>query len=267
MTETSGGIIRDAIHSIWEGRTILKALVIKNLVGQYRNSYLGFFWQFLNPAIGVILFYFLFTALRTNNIPEYWMFLCIGMFPFTFMNSNIVGASNAIVGNSSMVKKIKISRVIIVVSVVVSVLITFVISYIFVILLMAISGHVFAIVPLLLVIPWVILMVIFSTGTALLLSSICVYVRDLGYFINAFSRVLFWITPIFYSVSQLSGGMAFIVWANPMTWFVESFHDLLYSGIIPDTYVIIGCIIIALTMLSIGTVVFKKLEPGFAERI
>ena len=49
------------IRTIYESRMIIAALVSKNLKGRYRNSAFGILWQFITPAVAVLLFYVLFT--------------------------------------------------------------------------------------------------------------------------------------------------------------------------------------------------------------
>lgn len=80
----------------------------------------------------------------------------------------------------------------------------------------------------------VILTTIFNVGIALFLSSIVVYFRDLGFFINACSRLLFWTAPTIYTIYEVSGMLKTILLINPLTYFVARFQDLiLYSKIPP----------------------------------
>lgn len=46
---------------------------------------------------------------------------------------------------------------------------------------------------------------VFAAGMVFLFSAVTVYIRDVQHFINAFARVLFWVTPIFYFVGKTSG--------------------------------------------------------------
>lgn len=46
---------------------------------------------------------------------------------------------------------------------------------------------------------------VFAAGMVFLFSAVTVYICDVQHFINAFARVLFWVTPIFYFVGKTSG--------------------------------------------------------------
>jgi lipopolysaccharide transport system permease protein len=86
-------------------RNMFYSLVRKNLYGKYKNSVLGFLWNFITPTILVLLFYIVFENFMGKGVPYYWAYLCIGMFPFTFMNTNLIGGASCITSSGGMVKK------------------------------------------------------------------------------------------------------------------------------------------------------------------
>ena len=250
---------------IFEKKEILKALVVKNFKGPYKSSRLGFLWQFLTPFISIILFYVMFTSLRVMDIPNYWYYLCVGMFPFTFLNSMINGGM-CLVNNASLIKKIAFPKSIITISYVISNFITFLISFTITIVLSLCAGC-----PpdgrlLLLTMPLMLMMFLAGLGTTLLLSAIVVYVRDLAHLITAITRILFWVTPVFYSVHSLTGLVAEAIWLNPLTYFVVSFQNLMYYGTLDGT-ILLACLGIALAIFFIGIAIFIKLERRIAEVI
>ncbi len=243
------------------------SLVRKSLFGKYKNSALGFLWNFITPAISILLFYIVFESFMGRNIPHYWAYLCVGMFPFTFMNTNLIGGASNITSNGGMIKKMYFPREILPLSQVAYTLIVFLIAYSIVAVLMLITDF-----PLsskgLPALPIIILtMFAFSFGTILLTSAISVYSRDFEYLITALARILFWVTPIFYTTDSLTGILSTIVWLNPLTYYVEGLRDIIYIGIMPETELLIICTVASAMMLAIGAYVFEKLKDGFAERI
>lgn len=243
------------------------SLVKRNLYGKYKNSILGFLWNFITPAISVLLFYIVFENIIGKGVPNYWAYLCIGMFPFAFMNTNLIGGASCITSNSGMVKKMYFPREILPLSQVAYTFIVFAISYSIVIIIMLITQRSLAtggLLALVIVIPT---MFIFSLGTILIVSSISVYSRDFEFFIVAMSRVLFWVTPIFYMADSLTGTLSKIIWFNPLTYFVKGFQDILFWGVMPSTKLLIMCCLISLTTFIAGAQIFRKLKDGFAERI
>lgn len=255
------------LSSIYHSRSIIFALVSKNLKGRYRNSLLGILWQFLTPAVSVLLFYILFTSLRQNSMENYWIYLCAGMFPFSFLNGMIVGGGSCIISNASIVKKMNIPREILVISFALSSFITFVISYTIVIIVIALSGNLNSFVCILCILPLIAATLLFGIGIVLILSAVCVYIRDLMYTITAFARVLFWMTPVFYTVDSLTGILSKVIWCNPLTIYITSYQNCLYYSTLPTVENMFICCSLAIITVVIGLGIFSKLKHGFAERV
>lgn len=259
--------VRGRLTELYNFRHMFYSLVRKNLYGKYKNSALGFLWNFITPAISVLLFYIVFDNFMGRDIPGYWAYLCIGMFPFTFMNTNLIGGASNITSNSAMIKKMYFPREILPLSQVTFTFIVFAIAYVIVAVLMLITG--FSLSPdglpaLLIVVPT---MFAFSLGMILFTSSVSAYSRDFEFFITAMARILFWVTPIFYMADSLTGILSKIIWLNPLTYFVCGFQDILYWGIIPGTDLLIMCCVISVVTLIIGAYAFERLKDGFAERV
>jgi len=263
----SWNAVKGKISELYRFRYMFYSLVRKSLFGKYKNSALGFLWNFITPAISILLFYIVFESFMGRDIPHYWAYLCIGMFPFAFMSNNLIGGVSNITSNGGMIKKMYFPREILPLSQVAYTFIVFLIAYSIVAVLMLITGF-----PLsskgLPALPFIILtMFAFSFGTILLTSAISVYSRDFEYLITALARILFWVTPIFYTTDSLTGVLSTIVWLNPLTYYVEGLRDIVYIGIMPETELLIMCTIISAVMLAIGAYVFERLKDGFAERI
>lgn len=259
--------ISDKLKEMHHFRYMFYSLVRKSLFGKYKNSVLGFLWNFITPAISILLFYIVFENFMGRDMPYFWAYLCVGMFPFFFMNSNLIGGASNITSNSGMLKKIYFPKEILPLSQVAYTLIVFFIAYVIVIVFMILDGFPFSLGGML-GLPLVMLtMIIFSFGTILLTSSISVYSRDFEYLITALARILFWITPIFYIAQELTGILYILIWLNPLTYFIESFHYIMYWGVMPSNELLIACVILSLVMFVIGAYVFEKLKDGFTERV
>lgn len=262
------GVAKGKLRELYDYRHLYYSLVKKSLYGKYKNSALGFLWHFLSPVISIILMYIVFENFLGRDIENFWAYLCIGMFPFQFMNGNLIGGASNIISNGGMIQKMYFPREILSLSQVTYTFIIFLISYLTVTALMLVAGILS--IGGMLALPIVLAsMFLFSLGSIMLTSSITVYVRDFEHLITAAARILFWVTPIFYMIEARAGaGILYtLIWFNPLTFFVEGFHYVMYWGTMPGTGLLLGCVIISLVMFLIGFVVFNKLKDGFAERI
>ena len=158
-------------------------------------------------------------------------------------------------------------REIIVIAHVIVALITFIITFTLILILGIVMGHDINLVYFIELIPVTFITLIFNIGMALLLSSIVVYFRDLGYFINAVARLMFWMSPTIYTIRDVSGILKEIMMCNPLTYFISCYHELIYYNNQLSIINVVFCISLAILVLVAGLVVFKKLEGGFAERL
>ena len=254
------------ITEIYENRNTFRALVVKNLFGRYKNSAMGFAWHFVIPIMMMVVYYVVFNTIRANAIPEFWVFLASGLFPFTFMMENLNRGPGAITSNSEMVKKMYFPRSILVFSEVASSLIIMIIGYSIIIAGMLLTGHVITVSVIML--PVILTsMVLFVTGYVLFLSSVTVYFRDLQYLVNSLSMIFFFITPMYFTLDDVSGIFEKIILLNPFTYYVEAYHQIIYYGMYPSTSIMIMCAIMPVVSIILGIVVFRKLRRGFAERL
>lgn len=254
------------MKEIYQSRNILRSLVVKNLFGKYRNSFLGMFWHFITPLLMLAVYYIAFTEIKHNDMSDFWIYLTSGLFPFSYMLSNLIGGSTSITGNAGMIKKMYFPREILVLSQTISSFIVMLIGFCVVIVAILLSGHSIGYSILLFPI-FLILMFIFVTGYVLLFSSITTYVRDMQYVLNALNMVFFFMTPMYFTVGSASGLLGIIIWINPFTYFIEVFHHILYWGTMPNESLIFATIVLSIGSVIVGSVVFNKLKKGFAEKL
>ena len=260
--------VRSDVREVIEHRNILRSLIAKNLYGKYRNSILGFAWNFLTPVILMIMYYIVFSEIRSESgIENRWLFIGSAIFLFSFLTSCITGGTNAFTGNAGMIKKMYIPKEILVLSKALSSMIVCIIGNLIVILVMIVTSYsidwiyVFTL-PLLLLFA-----LVFGIGCTFFLSSIAVYVRDIQYALGSVGIALFILTPMRYMAEDATGLLGTIIWLNPLTYFIEWNHQILYWGIAPSLDYVSICAILAFVMLIIGYVVYRKLKSGFVKRL
>jgi ABC-2 type transport system permease protein len=213
----------------------------------------------------ILIFFIVFTGIMGREIDNYWAYLCIGMFPFTFFQTNLGQGSGCVASNAGTIKKMYFPREIVALSQVISTFITFLIAYVVVIVLMLMAG-IGIVANAIIFLPFIVaLSIIFATGYVLFLSAVSVFVRDVKNFIDATARVLFWITPIFYMAGNVSGVLETVIWLNPLTYFIDAYHSVLYFGVAPDMFGLGVCLLLSVVALIAGLITFNRLKGKFAE--
>ena len=93
------------------------------------------------------------------------------------------------------------------------------------------------------------------------------YVRDIEYIVGFIINLLFYCTPIVYSVNMFPEKFRFILYLNPMTHFIDAYRNIFYYKVSPHFSSLLTMLVIGLVVLLFGYAIFKKLEKGFAEEV
>ena len=250
---------------LYEYRELLKSSVKKEIRGKYKASFLGVIWSFVNPLLQVLVYAIVFPYLIGNRVDNYVVYLITGIIPWTFFSTVIQTCGTCIKANSGIIKKVYFPRIILPLSAMISGLINFFISCLIILLFciifgVGISWHI-VFVPLYALIEGV-----FALGIGMIVGACDAYVQDLEYIVNFLLQLAFYGTPIVYDIGQFesAGLLGKLVMMNPMTQIVMGFRDCFLYHRLPDFGMLLP--LTAVVMLGIGTLVFNKLEKGFAEQ-
>lgn len=263
------------LKELYVYRELLKSNVKKEIRGKYKGSFLGVLWSFVNPLLSVLVYAIVFPYLmRGVTVDNYLVYLITGIIPWTFFVNSMSQGMASIRNNSGIIKKVYFPREVLPLSVCLAGLVNFFISCIIVLIFCALfqvgfSWH-------LILLPAIAIIEFFiCLGATLMFSAINVYIKDMEYIINFVINMLFYGTPILYSLdsvvaassSDIPSILLLLVNLNPFTHMMKIYRDIfLYHNVnnLNSWLYIIG---IAVLVFVIGLTVFKKLEKGFAEEV
>ena len=254
------------ISTIEKYRFLLQQLVSRDFKTKYKRSALGVLWSFLNPLLTMAVQYIVFSTIFKSNIPNFAVYLLVGIVFFNFFSEATGMGLMSIVGNSSLITKVYIPKYIFPVSRVLSSAINLLLSLIPLILVVAITGVRFTYAFLLL--PFsLICAVIFCIGMSFILSAAMVYFRDMQFLWGVISMLWMYATPIFYPETILPQNLMVLFKLNPMYHFIRFSRAIILNGASPEPQAYLLCLIAAFVPLAIGTAVFKKSQNGFVLHI
>ena len=252
--------------NLYQYRELLKTSIKKDIGGKYKKSFLGILWSFINPLLQIAVYAIIFPIIMRNNIENYTVFMVCGLIPWTYFANVINRSSFVMIENGNIIKKVYFPREILPISIVTSETVTFVISSIIILLFVLGSGMGLSIYillyPLLLLAQY-----IMQIGFSLIVSSITVYFRDLQHFIGVFLQLLFYATPIVYSLQTIPEELRWILKLNPMTYVIEGYRNIFYYQQMPDVGQIFAVIGFGIILAIIGYMIFNKLQKRFAEEL
>lgn len=256
-------------------RELLKSNVQKEIRGKYKGSFLGVLWSFVNPLLSVLVYAIVFPYLmRGVTVDNYLVYLITGIIPWTFFTTAMAQGIASVRNNAGIIKKVYFPREILPLSVCLASLINFFISC-FIVLIFCVMFNVgfswhLILLPIIAIIEFFICL-----GATLMFSAINVYIKDMEYIINFVINMLFYGTPILYSLDSVVNAsdkgvpsiLVTLVNINPFTHMMAIYRDIFLYHDITATGSWIYIILIAIFIFLLGLFTFKKLEKGFAEEV
>jgi ABC-type polysaccharide/polyol phosphate export permease len=140
-----------------------------------------------------------------------------------------------------------------------------------------VGSHLFVWIPF--VLGMMILLALFSTGVAMMLSIANVYFRDTQHFVSILFQAWFYLTPILYPISLVAKqsvrmGPLFgdvtvldLYQLNPMVQFIEIFRNLMYDNRMPAPGTVAACVVWTVIAVAIGSWVFEHNQAKLAEAL
>lgn len=252
-----------------KSRKLLFELAKKDFRAKYLGSYLGIIWAFIQPTITVLIFWFVFQlgfkSMPVDNFPFILWLLC-GIMPWFFFLESISNATNAILENSYLVKKVVFRVSILPIIKIISALFIHLFFIVFLFLIFLIYGYKPNIYNLQ-VIYYLLATVVLVLGVSWITSSLVIFLRDVGQIVGMILQFGFWITPIFWSLKIVPEEYQMFLKLNPVYYIVEGYRDsfIYHTWFWEHMYLTVYFWFVTLAVLIIGAIVFKRLRPHFAD--
>jgi ABC-type polysaccharide/polyol phosphate export permease len=258
--------VLDHVKQLYQHRALLQVLVMRELKARYRGTVLGFLWSFVNPLVLMAIYVLIFSVYLRVEMKNYSAFLLCGVFAWNWFSIGISEATNSIISNGGLIKKVSLPSEIIplvyITSNMVHYLLTLPIQFAFLLFFrVELSWSV-------IVLPAVIsLQLVFMYGLALLLSSLAVQFRDLLYIVPNVLMIWFFLTPIFYPTTMVPEKYRPLLDFNPMAHLIRSYQDIFYYGRGPSSLSLVLMSGLAVALLFAGFSLFEAQKDLFAEEV
>lgn len=257
------------LRDIYNSRRLLIDLAKNDFKSRYATNYLGILWAFVQPTVMILIFWFVFQvgfkSMPVDNFP-FILWLMAGMVPWFFFAESLQSATQSILTNSFLVKKVVFRVALLPIIQIISAM-TIHLFFILVTLGMFLF---YGYLPSLywIQIPYYLFAtVILVLGISWITSSVVVFFRDLGQMVGMVIQFGFWLTPIFWSMKILPERFHSIMQYNPAYYLVEGYRDALINHVWfwdKPGLTLQYWIITALFFFG-GAVIFRKLRPHFAD--
>jgi len=277
-TNTQQRQLRRIVPDLIRARELLFELIWKDLRVRYRYAVLGFLWAIFEPVALMLILTFVFTLVlqskiqlpQEENAPPFAVMLLCGLIFWQFFSTAVTSASNSIMENQSLVKKVYFAREVVPLAAVGYPLFNLTIGFLVLLVVHMVLGG-----ALSLALVWIpvifLIQLALTVGLALLVSAANVRFRDIGYMVSVFMVLGFYGSPIFYRLEHVMGAELLPPWAarlyllNPMAELLTAYRQVLFEHRFPDLWLLGWPCGAALIVLVAGLVVFRYNAPTLSD--
>lgn len=243
---------------------LVQVITAKEIKIRYKNNVFGYLWSLANPLCFAFIYFVAFKVVMKVQIENYTLFLLCGLFPWQWFANSLVMGMGGFLANAQIIKKTAFPRFVIPFSTVMMECFHFIFSIPVIIVFLYIYG----LTPSwawLIGIPLIgIAQIILSFGLAILFATLNLFFRDIERFISLAIMMLFYATPILYSVDLVPKEYVWVFNANPLSNMIVAWRDLFMKNTI-NWDCVFGLYISAMICLIFGMWVYSKLKNRFAE--
>jgi ABC-type polysaccharide/polyol phosphate export permease len=263
------------LKSLLRYRSLLFTLTGRELKARYRGSVLGYLWSLVNPILLLLVYTFVFGTIfrpRDPNVSPYAFFLACGVFPWLWLSASWVEGTAALAANAGLIRKAAFpAHILPLVSV-----LTNLVHFAFAMPVIAgailyfrsqgamVGGWSGLLAPLV-----VLLELPLVAGLALAFAALNVHFKDTKDILSNLLTLLFFMTPILYSLNSLKDFAAvhWLVARNPLTPFITAYQETLFYGRLPPLGAWLEMTVISLVVFWCGAWIFDRLADTLVEAV
>lgn len=253
------------IQRYWD---LLSVLVPQNLNTRYRGSYLGVYWSLLNPVIMTALYTAIFGAAfasyYNDSIFNYVLAAFTGLLVINFYNSSTSQALTSIVLNGDLLNKIKLPIPVFPLSMIAANIFQFMIGSFPLLAIVTLFNTRNPLYVLFLLIPFISLVLV-CTGVGFFLSALFVFFRDLGYFYEIATFIVWITSPVFYPVEIVPPKIQPFLGLNPLVPVIESLRQISLMGTFPSVMYLLKGFLSGIILLTLGYLFFRRVQSAFMD--
>lgn len=255
------------LSELWQYRELLYIFTWRDIKVRYKQTLLGVGWVLFQPIVTTGIFSIFFGKLAkmpTGEIP-YPLFSYAGLVIWLFFSNSLVAASNSLVENSNMLKKVYFPRLLLPFSAILTAVVDFFISLPLLFIICLFFGF-FPSPLLLLYFPLLLLIILLTvSGVGMFLSSVNLKYRDVRYILPFFIQIGLFLTPVIYPLSVISDYRKWVLMLNPLSGVIEIWRQLITGNSQIDLNLLFASLIFSIVIFTFGLIYFKKTELFFAD--
>ncbi|HXH02944.1 MAG TPA: ABC transporter permease [Candidatus Competibacteraceae bacterium] len=197
-----------------------------DLKAETAKTYIGFIWWLLDPLLFMLTFYVVFELLLRQGTPDFIPFLLVGLITWRWFQNTVAHGAGAILQNRELMRQIYLPKIVFPLVTVLTDLVKFSLVFLILLLFLSVTGHPpgasYLALPLVLATEFLLIVAL-----TCLTSAVVPFLPDLRILIEHGLHMLFFVSGIFFSSSQVPQPLHWLLYLNPMAGLIEAYRDIL----------------------------------------
>jgi len=239
-----------------------------SFLAEEKNSSLGLIWHLLNPILMTAVLFLVFRNIdRLREIEHYQLFILIGLIHYNFFINSTTRSATYFLNSRSLILNTTVPLELLVLRQICVEGLALMIEVMLVLILGIFMGAHFTVSLLLYPVIFIGVLAL-GLGASLFLCGLVVFVSDLNYVWGLICRVLFFLTPVFFTLDVAGKGFArLILELNPLTGLITiARQSLLYGGAIHFEELVLA-LLGPMVVMGLGVVVFRSTRTKIPDYI
>jgi ABC-type polysaccharide/polyol phosphate export permease len=261
-------------RQLFARRALIAAFAGRDIATRYRSSVLGWGWSLLRPLAQLLVYAAVFglifrvepPKMGGGATPSFAAFLFTGMVTWNVFSMIVTLSMSQLQLSAPLLRKVYFPAWAPVLGGSVVHLIQVAIEFVVLVLFLLWLGNVGW--TTLLAVPVLLATALFSQGLGLALAIINARLGDVFYIVTVLIGILYFLTPIVYSMDMArrhGGWLRWVVECNPMSWYVEANHQLMYSLQMPPWWQLVGLLLLGVVVFWAGLAYFSRTSEDIGE--
>ena len=273
------------LSELWNARDLVVQFMLRDINIRYAQAIMGFAWALLMPLLivgaGLVFRLVLATLSNTSIEGASVASLSVKAIPWAFFSGALSIATQSLLGQANLLGKVYFPRESIPIASVLAQCSDLLVSLLMVAIIVPIV-HVPPRLTMLWTIPVLLLLILFTTGWALILSCANLFFRDVKYILQVALNFGVFATPVFFEPQMLGSRGAPIMLALPLSPFIQAMDVAVVRGhtlfatltvqsakgatvVVWQPWMLVYAAALSVIMFTVGLIVFRRTSSWFAE--
>ncbi|SRR6266545_4594063 len=261
------------LAELWRYRDLVALFVWRDFVATYKQTILGPLWHVIQPLLTTLTLTLVFgriAGLSTDGSPQFPFYLS-GTIVWSYFAACVTRTSATFLTNEHIFSKVYFPRLVVPLASVLSGLVGFAIQFALFLAVLAyfvLTGAPVRLGPAALLTPFFVAgMAGLGLGLGIIVSALTTRYRDLQQLVTFGVQLGMYATPVIYPLSSVPERYRWILRANPVTAFVESFRATFLGHGVIDAALLLYAVAATLLILFVGLLLFNRVETTFMDTV